>query len=251
MTHTTRRTSTNSLLKQGWDGQVLFTILPERQFSISIVWRRKQDQFWTRIPGYESMPMEHLRMWVYLFYSFKGPVTLLLLLFKGPGSLSSCLDIDRCQFVCYWIFETTIFAFPNCFLERLLYHQGCHAHARSLIVFPKCNLYFERYMGFHVRLHKWAWRSKRSTFPLSFKRITAETWRGDRRQHLWPYTRSMCIWYLVSTNGGWSSNTWSLNKNQLPKNCRFSKYSVLNPQTAHELFLRLGVLSQTLLCMER
>ena len=26
----------------------------------------------------------------------------------------------------------------------------------------------------------------------------AETWRGDRRQCLWPYTRDMCIWCLIN-----------------------------------------------------
>ena len=48
-----------------------------------------------------------------------------------------------------------------------------------------------------------------------------------------------------------SSNTRNLNENELPKNCRFSKNSVLNPQTAHEPFLRLGVLSRTLSYMKR
>ena len=28
--------------------------------------------------------------------------------------------------------------------------------------------------------------------------IWAETWRGDRRQRLWPYTRSMCMWCLIN-----------------------------------------------------
>ena len=36
-------------------------------------------------------------------------------------------------------------------------------------------------------------------------------------------------------NGEFSSNTRSLNENELPKKCRFSKNSVLNPQTVHEL----------------
>jgi len=48
-----------------------------------------------------------------------------------------------------------------------------------------------------------------------------------------------------------ASNTRSLNENELPKKCRFSKNSVLNPQTAHEPSLRLGFLSRTLSYMER
>ena len=43
----------------------------------------------------------------------------------------------------------------------------------------------------------------------------------------------------------------ALNENELPTKCRFSKNSVPNPQTAHELSIRLGLLSRTLLCMER
>jgi len=43
----------------------------------------------------------------------------------------------------------------------------------------------------------------------------------------------------------------SLNENELPKKCRFSKNSVLNLQTTHESSLRLGVLSRTLSYMER
>ena len=35
------------------------------------------------------------------------------------------------------------------------------------------------------------------------------------------------------------------------KKCRFSKDSVLNPQTAQELSPRLGFLPRTLWCMER
>jgi len=27
---------------------------------------------------------------------------------------------------------------------------------------------------------------------------SAETWQGDRRQRLWPYTRSMCMWRLIN-----------------------------------------------------
>jgi len=42
-----------------------------------------------------------------------------------------------------------------------------------------------------------------------------------------------------------------LNENELPKKCRFSRNSVLNPQTTHEPSLRLGLLSPTLSYMER
>jgi len=53
---------------------------------------------------------------------------------------------------------------------------------------------------------------------------------------LWLYTRSMCIWGLIRTNGECSSNrltnTRSLDGKLLPKkNCRFSKNPVLNLQT--------------------
>jgi len=47
------------------------------------------------------------------------------------------------------------------------------------------------------------------------------------------------MWCLISTNGECSSDTRNLNKNKLPKNYRFLKNFVLNPQTAHQLSLRL------------
>jgi len=60
-----------------------------------------------------------------------------------------------------------------------------------------------------------------------------------------------CACDVLSTNGMFPSNTWNLNENELPKNCRFAKNSVLNLQTAHEPSLRLGFLSRTLSYMER
>jgi len=62
-----------------------------------------------------------------------------------------------------------------------------------------------------------------------------------------------CAAYEVycQQNSECSSNTRSLNRKLLPKNCRFSQTSVLNPQTAHELSPRLGFLSRTLVCTDR
>ena len=47
-----------------------------------------------------------------------------------------------------------------------------------------------------------------------------------------------------------TSRNPTVNENGLPKTFRFSKNSVLNPQTAHEPSLRLGCLSRTLSYME-
>jgi len=37
-----------------------------------------------------------------------------------------------------------------------------------------------------------------SAMSLTTQITLAETWRGDRRQRLWPYTRSMCLWCLIN-----------------------------------------------------
>ena len=58
-------------------------------------------------------------------------------------------------------------------------------------------------------------------------------------------------WAVCGFRIEFSSNTLSLNENELPKKYRFSKNSVLNLQTAHEPSRRLGFLSRTLLGIKR
>ena len=63
------------------------------------------------------------------------------------------------------------------------------------------------------------------------------------------YTKHVHVMFNQQTVS--SLQTLGIKENKLPKNCGFSKNSVPNPQTAHEPFLRLGFLSQTLSYMKR
>ena len=74
-------------------------------------------------------------------------------------------------------------------------------------------------------------------------RVSGDLTGGSPSTSVTVYTKHVHVMFNQQTVSSLQT-LGTYKENELPKNCRFSKNSVLNPQTAHEPFLRLGFLSQ-------